>query len=66
MYPKKALELLTFLSRNFNASQQIDYRDAIKLGIEALYRHDQRHHTTFSGMMEPLPGETVETDSPNP
>lgn len=60
----KAIELLIDLQHQFHISPYPDTNQAILLGIQALKRHSNREQNTFSGLLQPLPGETVETDSP--
>jgi len=58
MGPKKAIEVLTYHEPSLTYDENPDIRLALKLGIEALKRHKNRASMTFTGMMEPLPGET--------
>lgn len=37
-----------------------DYKDAMQLGVEALDRHQSKATLTYSGMLLPLPSETLE------
>lgn len=56
----KAIEILEIEHHLAERQPETDVYDAIKLGIEAMKRHRDRTSLTFSGMMEPLPGETEE------
>ncbi len=56
----KAIEILADSAFNGSTTFDQDYKDAQKLGIESLKRHQSKASLTFSGMMEPLPGETRE------
>jgi len=57
---KKAIERLTFLSREGTQDMELDDYDAVRLGIEAL---KYIRHTREIKVLDPggkLPGETVE------
>lgn len=58
----KAIEILSLSANTGVTTFDQDFKDAEKLGIEALKRHKNRASTTFAGMMEPLPGETSGVD----
>lgn len=63
MNPEKAIEILEQHRLSYSPSLNPRLAEAHQLGIEALERHNQRHHTTFSGMMLPLTCETPPADS---
>lgn len=58
MKVKDAIAALTVLSEDTEYAEFKPTIDAIKLGIAALERHQNRDYTTYAGMHEPLPGET--------
>lgn len=60
MTPKDAIKKLEELIPTLENDFLPGYRDAAKLGIEALIRHSIRETLTFEGMMRPLAGETKE------
>ena len=54
----KAIELLTQLSSDGREQLELDFQDAIKLGIEALKRIKAHRPYGYPGLNFPLPGET--------
>lgn len=62
MKVSKAIEILVDFERGLRASVEPDVHNALKLGIEALKRHQGRDYTNYNGMHELLPGETPEQD----
>lgn len=55
---EKAIEILSHFHETALTEDMTDFIEAIQLGSEALKRHAKRHQTTFTGMLEPLQGET--------
>ena len=53
----KAIEILTDICNFVEPADPPEEHNALKLGIEALKRHQERACKTFSSMMQPLPGE---------
>jgi len=53
----QAITQLAELIEGMDPETMPSYVNAIKLGIEALRRHAKRHQTSFTGMLNPLPGE---------
>lgn len=64
MDPKKSKEIIDLNIKVAGKKMPPDTLEALQQASLALERHIQRHHLTFSEMMEPLIGETVEPDSP--
>lgn len=58
MNPEKAIEDLKDIQLDHAHIFDADDLNAIQLGIEALKRHQNKASLTFTGIMEPLPGET--------
>lgn len=54
----KAIEILSMAIPDPDSVTALDLIDAQYLGIEALKRQLAKETLTFTGMMEPLPGET--------
>ena len=58
MTAKQATQILADLILSKRAMAEPDVIIAITLGIEALKRHVAKSTLTFSGISQPLPGET--------
>lgn len=59
-----AIEILELNARVAGKRMPSDTLDAIKLGVEALKYRLELEQTDPEITLEPLPGETVATDSP--
>jgi len=56
----EAIEILGELPENLNNVLDYDQQDALKLGMEALKREQQRRNLELTGIKVLLPGETNE------
>jgi len=54
----KAIELLSDSANQGMTTFNQDFKLAQLLGIQALIRHQNRYRLTYTGMLEPLLGET--------
>ncbi len=55
---EEAIEILTHLSIGLDLSSPHEHQDAVKLGIEALKRHQAAKTLPYGTIEEPLPSET--------